>query len=225
MCIRDRYQRRVHGDNLKDSKIMQGRQELAIRKPAPVFDGVAYFKGEFKNINLTQYAGKYVVLFFYPLDFTFVCPTEIIQFATKAAEFRANNCEVIGCSIDSHFSHMEYCKKSRADGGLGDIDIPLLADVTKSIGLAYNTIIPEEGIAFRSTYIIDGKGILRHISMNDTPVGRNVDEVLRLVQAFQYTDEYGEVCPASWRKGDKTMKTDHNDTKTKTYFQEVHAKQ
>jgi alkyl hydroperoxide reductase subunit AhpC len=145
--------------------------------------------------------GKYVVLFFYPLDFTFVCPTEIIQFSDRAKEFRDINCEIVGLSIDSQFTHMEYTKKDRKTGGLGKMDIPLVADVTKDIARRYGCLIDhgeDNGVAFRATYIIDGNGIVRHISISDLPVGRNVDETLRLVKAFQYTDEFGEVCPASW---------------------------
>jgi len=128
-----------------------------------------------------------VVLFFYPLDFTFVCPTEIVSFSDKAAEFRAIGCEVIGCSIDSQFVHMEYCKKDRKKGGLGKMDIPLVADVTKKIAKTYGCLIDhgdDNGVAFRGTYIIDKNGIVRHISISDLPVGRNVDETLRLVKAF-----------------------------------------
>eukprot|EP01017_Pseudomicrothorax_dubius_P044494 TRINITY_DN7526_c0_g1_i1.p1 TRINITY_DN7526_c0_g1~~TRINITY_DN7526_c0_g1_i1.p1 ORF type:complete len:161 (+),score=30.49 TRINITY_DN7526_c0_g1_i1:61-543(+) len=154
-----------------------------------------------------------------------VCPTEIIQFAQKAPAFRENGCEVVGCSIDSKYSHMTYNQKSRADGGLGNIDIPLLSDITQVIGRAYKVLVPGEGVSFRATFIIDKKGNLRHISMNDTPVGRNVDEVLRLVQAFQYTDEYGEVCPASWRKGQATLKPDAKAVENKQYWKEVHAAQ
>ncbi len=150
-----------------------------------------------------------MVLFFWPLDFTFVCPTEIVQFGDKAKEFRENNCEVIGASIDSHFTHMEYTKKDRKVGGLGKMDIPLVADVNKEIARKYGCLIEDgedAGVTFRATYIIDDKGILRHISINDLPVGRNVEETLRLVKAFQYTDKYGEVCPASWTPGAATMK-------------------
>lgn len=138
----------------------------------------------FARYFLTIVLGKYVVLFFYPLDFTFVCPTEIVQFSDKAAEFRAAGCEVIGVSIDSQFSHMEYTKKDRKKGGLGKMDIPLVADVTKSIAKAYGCLIDhgdDNGVAFRATYIIDKNGVVRHISINDLPVGRNIDEVLRLV--------------------------------------------
>jgi alkyl hydroperoxide reductase subunit AhpC len=130
-------------------------------------------------------------LFFYPLDFTFVCPTEIIAFNNKAKEFRESGCELLACSIDSKFSHMEYTLKSRKEGGLGPMDIPLIADVKKDISRAYGVLCEEEGIAFRGTYIIDGKGIVRHSSINDLPVGRNPEEYLRLVRAFQYVDTHG----------------------------------
>ena len=187
-----------------------------VRKCAPGFSATAWFNG-FKNINLSEYKGKYVVLFFYPLDFTFVCPTEIIQYSDKAKDFREAGAEVIGVSIDSQFSHMEYTKKDRKTGGLGKLDIPLVADVTKSIARSYGCLIEDggdAGVAFRATYIIDDKQIVRHISISDLPVGRNVEETLRLVKAFKYTDEFGEVCPASWRPGSKTMVDDHSSTKT-----------
>lgn len=158
----------------------------SIRKPAPDFIADVYYNG-MKKIRLSDYKGKYVVLFFYPLDFTFVCPTEIVQFSDRAQEFRGINCEIIGASIDSQFSHMEYTKKDRKKGGLGKMDIPLIADVTKKISKIYGCLIDhgdDEGVAYRATYIIDTKGILRHISISDLPVGRNVEEVLRLVKAF-----------------------------------------
>jgi alkyl hydroperoxide reductase subunit AhpC len=171
--------------------------------------------------------GKYVVLFFYPLDFTFVCPTEIVQFSDKAKEFREAGCEVIGCSIDSQFTHMEYTKKDRKKGGLGKLDIPLIADVSKDIARRYGCLIDEgedNGVAFRATYIIDKNQVIRHISINDLPVGRNVDEVLRLVKGYQYTDEFGEVCPASWQPGAKTMVADPTSEKTAQYWETEHGR-
>ena len=197
-----------------------------IRKLAPNFEAAAWFNG-FKKVKLSDYKGKYVVLFFYPLDFTFVCPTEIVQFSDRAHEFRATNCEVIGASIDSQFSHMEYTKKDRKKGGLGKMDIPLIADVNKNIAKAYGCLVnggDDSGVAYRATYIIDTKGILRHMSISDLPVGRNVEEVLRLVKAFQYTDEFGEVCPASWTPGAKTMVTNVDSEKTQQYWETEHGK-
>ncbi|KAM3147696.1 Peroxiredoxin-2 [Paramecium bursaria] len=208
---------------LRKAKILINQMStLQIRKPAPHFVATAYYKG-FKKVSLDQYAGKYVVLFFYPLDFTFVCPTEITAFSDRAEEFRKINTEVIGVSIDSQFSHMKYCKTSREQGGLGDMNIPLLADVSKKISKDYGVLIedptdPDNGVAFRGTFIIDTKGILRQYSVNDLPVGRSVDEVLRLVQAFQYVDEHGEVCPAQWQPGKPTMVTDHDSEKLNQFW-------
>ncbi|KAF1314619.1 Peroxiredoxin-2, partial [Globisporangium splendens] len=182
-----------------------------IRRPAPAFTADAVVNGEFKKVSLSDYKGKYVVLFFYPLDFTFVCPTEIIAFSEKAEEFRKIGCEVLGCSTDSKFSHLAWINTPRKKGGLGEMDIPLIADYNKDIARAYDVLVEdgdEVGASFRGAFIIDGNGILRQITVNDLPVGRNVDEMLRLVEAFQYTDEHGEVCPAGWKKGKATMKAD-----------------
>ena len=155
-----------------------------ITAPAPTFSGMAWTDGTFKQISLSDYAGKYVVLFFYPLDFTFVCPTEICAFNDSAAHFKDVNCELIACSVDSHFTHMEYTKKPRAEGGLGEMSIPMLSDLTKKISEDYGVLTPDNAIAFRGTFIIDKSGILRHSSINDLPVGRNPEETLRLVKAF-----------------------------------------
>jgi len=189
----------------------------SIGKPAPDFRGNAVVNGDFKEISLEDYEGKYIVLFFYPLDFTFVCPTEIIAFSERAEEFRAIGCEVIGCSTDSHFSHLAWINTDRKQGGLGPMDIPLLADKNLEISKAYGVLKEEDGIAFRGLFIIDGKQNLRQVTINDLPVGRDVDETLRLVQAFQFTDEHGEVCPAGWKPGSKTMKADPKGSKE--YFE------
>lgn len=161
------------------------------------------------ELKLADFKGKYLVLFFYPQDFTFVCPTEIIAFSTRVEEFKKIGCEVVGVSTDSFNCHRAWMRTPRTDGGLGDIDIPLLADPTHAISKAYQVYKEEDGVAFRGLFIIDGKGILRQITVNDLPVGRDVDETLRLVQGFQFTDEHGEVCPANWRPGKKTMKPNH----------------
>jgi peroxiredoxin (alkyl hydroperoxide reductase subunit C) len=176
-----------------------------ISKAAPYFEGTAVINGEFKQINLTQFAGKYVVFFFYPLDFTFVCPTEIIAFSDRVNEFKSINTEVIGCSVDSPFTHLAWIKTSRKQGGLGPLNIPLLSDLTHSISKDYGVFLDDLGHSLRGLFIIDPKGILRQITMNDLPVGRSVDETLRLVQAFQYTDKHGEVCPANWKPGSPTI--------------------
>lgn len=177
---------------------------------APQFKGTAVVDGQFKEISLADYKGKYVVFFFYPLDFTFVCPTEIIAFGDRAKEFREIGCEVIACSTDSHFSHLHWVNTPRNKGGLGEMDIPLLADKNLEIARSYGVLKEDDGVAFRGLFIIDGHQKLRQITVNDLPVGRDVDETLRLVQAFQFTDKHGEVCPAGWRPGKKTMKPDQN---------------
>lgn len=159
---------------------------FGIRKPAPDFEAIAWYNG-FKKVKLSDYKGKYLVLFFYPLDFTFVCPTEIVQFSDRANEFRDIGCEIVGCSVDSQFTHMEYTKKDRKKGGLGKMDIPILADVTKDIAKAYRCLCDvgeDVGVAYRATYIIDKNQVLRHYTISDLPVGRSIDEVLRLVKAF-----------------------------------------
>ncbi|XP_070148793.1 peroxiredoxin 2 [Polyergus mexicanus] len=179
-----------------------------IQKPAPPFSSTAVVKGQFKDISLSDYKGKYVVLFFYPLDFTFVCPTEIIAFSDRVKEFNDINCEVIAASTDSHFSHLAWVNTPRKQGGLGEMNIPLLADKSSKIARDYGVLDEDTGIPFRGLFIIDDKQILRQITVNDLPVGRSVDETLRLVQAFQYTDKYGEVCPAGWKPGKKAMKPD-----------------
>uniref|UniRef100_A0A0K8TUD5 thioredoxin-dependent peroxiredoxin n=1 Tax=Tabanus bromius TaxID=304241 RepID=A0A0K8TUD5_TABBR len=192
---------------------------LKIQKPAPQFSGEAVVKGQFKQISLSDYKGKYVVLFFYPLDFTFVCPTEIITFSDRAAEFRKIGCELIAASTDSHFTHLAWTNTPRKQGGLGELDIPLLADKSMKIARDYHILDEETGVPFRGLFIIDKEQNLRQITVNDLPVGRNVDETLRLVQAFQFTDTHGEVCPANWKPGDKTMVADPN--KSKEYFSSV----
>lgn len=191
--------------------------EAKIGKPAPDFKVQSVVDGAFKEVSLSDYKGKYVVLFFYPLDFTFVCPTEIISFSDRAEEFRAIGCELIAASTDSEFSHLAWINTPRKQGGLGKMNIPILADKTKDISIRYGVLKEDEGIAFRGLFIIDGKGILRQITVNDLPVGRSVDETLRLVQAFQFTDQHGEVCPANWKPGKKTMKAEV--TGSKEYFE------
>jgi len=180
---------------------------------APEFKGKAAMrKGsniEEINISLSDYKGKYVVFFFYPEDFTFVCPTEIIAFSNRVEEFKKIGCEVIACSTDTYNCHRAWMKTPRTEGGLGDIDIPLLADPTHQIAKAYQVLKADDGVAFRGLFIIDDKGILRQMTINDLPVGRDVDEALRLVQGFQFTDKHGEVCPANWKPGKKTMKPNH----------------
>ncbi|XP_058863047.1 peroxiredoxin-1 [Acipenser ruthenus] len=187
-----------------------------IGKPAPHFEATAVVDGQFKDIKLSDYRGKYVVFFFYPLDFTFVCPTEITAFSDRVSDFKKINCEVIAASTDSQFSHLAWINTPRKQGGLGSMKIPLLADLSQSISRDYGVLKEDEGIAYRGLFVIDDKGILRQITVNDLPVGRSVDETLRLVQAFQFTDQHGEVCPAGWKPGSDTIVPDVD--KSKEYF-------
>lgn len=173
---------------------------------APNFSGMAVVNGQFKQISLEDFAGKYLVLFFYPLDFTFVCPTEVIAFNDRANEFKQLNAELVAVSVDSHFSHLAWVNTPRKNGGLGmETKIPILSDLKKSVAKAYGCLTQNEDIALRALYIIDTKGIVRQITINDLPVGRSVDEVLRLIKAFQFADEHGEVCPANWQPKSKTI--------------------
>ncbi|KAL7074836.1 hypothetical protein ACQ4LE_005599 [Meloidogyne hapla] len=190
--------------------------QAKIGKLAPEFTTDAVVDSDFKTVSLSDYKGKYVVLFFYPLDFTFVCPTEIIAFSERSGDFNKINVQLLACSTDSKFSHFEWINKPRKEGGLGEMKIPVLADRNMKIARDYGVLKEDEGIAYRGLFIIDPKGILRQITINDLPVGRSVDETLRLVQAFQYTDKHGEVCPANWKPGSDTIKPDPN--KSKEYF-------
>ncbi|XP_077283936.1 peroxiredoxin-2-like [Arctopsyche grandis] len=194
-----------------------------VQLPAPNFKGPAVINGDFKDIALKDYLGKYVVLVFYPLDFTFVCPTELVAFSDKAEDFKKIGCEVIGVSTDSKFSHLAWTQTSRKDGGVGKLNIPLLADFTKEISKAYDVLIEGEGIALRGLFIIDKDGILRQMTVNDLPVGRSVDETLRLVKAFQFADKHGEVCPANWHpeKNSATIKPD--PAGSKDYFKKANS--
>ncbi|MFG1494238.1 peroxiredoxin [Halobacteriovorax sp. GFR7] len=179
-----------------------------VSKAAPEFKGNAVVNGEIKEISLSDFKGKWKVLFFYPLDFTFVCPTEITAFSDKIQLFKDLNCEVIACSVDSAFSHLAWTKQSRNEGGLGDINFPILEDLTKEVSKSYGALMPSGDVAFRATYIIDDNNIVQHVSINNLSVGRNVEEVARLVDGYQFTAKHGEVCPAGWTKGADTMKPD-----------------
>lgn len=205
-----------------------GNNKAIIRQKAPTFSGMAYWNGEFKKIALEDFRGKWVVLFFYPLDNTFVCPTEIVAFNDNHLKFDEVNAQLISCSIDSHFSHKEWANKPRNQGGLNPMNIPMLADISQTISARYGVRINDEldqmqGVSLRGTFIIDPSGTLRHISVNDLPVGRNPDEVLRLLKAFQYADKHGEVCPASWTEGKKTIHV-KDPEKVKEFWKEEHAK-
>jgi peroxiredoxin 2/4 len=194
---------------------------LRVGQAAPDFTATAVVDQEFKTIKLSDYRGKkYVVLFFYPLDFTFVCPTEITAFSDRYSEFKQLDTEVLGVSVDSQFSHLAWIQTDRKSGGLGDLNYPLVADIQKTISTAYNVLIPEEGVALRGLFIIDKEGVVLHSTINSLAVGRSVDETLRTLQAFQYTQTHpDEVCPAGWTPGAKTMSPD--PVKSKEFFAAV----
>lgn len=177
-----------------------------VTNEAPDFSAQAVMPdNSFGELTLSSYRGKYVVLFFYPLDFTFVCPSEIIAFDKALDQFKEKNCEVLGVSVDSHFSHLAWKNTPREQGGIGNIQFPLVADITKSIARDYGVLF-DDSIALRGLFLIDKEGIVRHALVNDLPLGRNVDEALRILHALQFTEEHGEVCPANWREGEDSMK-------------------
>lgn len=176
-------------------------------KQAPDFTATAVmgdnsFKTDFK---LSDYRGQYVVLFFYPLDFTFVCPSEIIAFDHRLEEFEKRNVQVIGVSIDSHFSHLAWKNTAINDGGIGQVRYPLVSDISKQLINDYD-VSTGPGIALRGSFLIDKEGVVQHQVVNTGPLGRNIDEMLRMVDALQFTEEHGEVCPAGWNKGDEGMR-------------------
>jgi peroxiredoxin 2/4 len=157
-----------------------------------------------ENFTLSSFRGKYVVLFFYPLDFTFVCPSEIIAFDKALDSFKEKNCEVIGVSVDSHFTHWAWKNTPVNEGGIGNIKYPLVADLNKTIANQYGVLLPD-GIALRGLFLIDKEGIIRHAVVNDLPLGRNVGEALRMVDALQFHEKHGDVCPANWKEGEDAM--------------------
>ncbi len=181
--------------------VLVGRQAPDFTAPAVLGDGSIVdeytFSGATKN--------KYAVIFFYPLDFTFVCPSELIAFDHRLDEFKKRKVEVIGISIDSHFTHNAWRNTPVNEGGIGQVGYTLVADMTHGICKAYDVETPDGAVAFRGSFLIDKEGMVRHQVVNDLPLGRNVDEMLRMVDALQFTEEHGEVCPAGWQEGDKGM--------------------
>tara|TARA_R110002126_G_scaffold1051_1_gene6409 strand:- start:30155 stop:30772 length:618 start_codon:yes stop_codon:yes gene_type:complete len=187
---------------------MENNMSILVTKQAPDFTAPAVLgSGEIvNNFNLKEHLnGKYGVVFFYPLDFTFVCPSELIALDHRLAEFSSRNTEVVTVSIDSHFTHNAYRKTSVNDGGIGEVKFTMVADMNHAICQAYGVEHPEAGVALRGAFIIDNHGVVRAQLVNDLPIGRNVDELLRLIDAVQFTEEHGEVCPAGWKKGDTGM--------------------
>ena len=180
---------------------------VLVNKPAPEFTAeAALADGSFGKISLSEFKGKkYVVLFFYPFDFTFVCPTEIIAFDHRIEEFEKRNVQVLGCSIDSKFSHWAWRNTKVKDGGIGEVRYPLLADITKDIARDYDVLI-DNAKALRASFLIDKNGIVQHQVVNNLSLGRNIDEMLRTIDALQFTEEHGEVCPAGWQQGKPGMK-------------------
>lgn len=193
---------------------------LRVGQAAPDFTATAVVDQEFKTIKLSDYRGKYVVLFFYPLDFTFVCPTEITAFSDRHEEFEKIGAEVLGVSVDSEFSHLAWIQTDRTKGGVGDLKYPLVSDIKKEISTAYNVLDPDAGVALRGLFIIDKEGVIQHSTINNLSVGRSVEETLRTLKAFQYVQSHpDEVCPAGWQEGDKTMVPD--PVKSKVFFASV----
>lgn len=179
---------------------------VLVGKTAPDFSANAVKQNEFiDNFKLSDYKGKYIVLFFYPLDFTFVCPTELHAFNDKLQEFKARGVELVGVSVDSHYSHYAWLNTPKSKGGIEGVQYPIVADITKEISASYDVLVEGAGIAYRGLFLIDTDFVVRHQVVNDLPLGRSVDEALRMVDALQYFKDHGEVCPANWHKGEKAM--------------------
>lgn len=189
-----------------------------VGKKIPDFNATAVVNGDKieKNFSLGNFKGSYILLFFYPLDFTFVCPTELHAFQEKLPEFEKRKCQVVGSSIDSAYCHLAWLKASIKSGGIEGVKYPLLADTTKEIARSFGVLKEEEGIAYRGLFLIDKNGVVRHELINDFPLGRSVDEALRMLDALIFFEENGEVCPANWHKGEKSMKP--NGEGLKAYF-------
>ncbi len=183
-----------------------------VTKNAPAFTADAVLGQQFKQISLEQYKGRWVVLFFYPLDFTFVCPTEITAFSDHLDQFEKLNATVLGVSVDSKFSHLAWINTSRVQGGLGEIRFPLLSDLKKEISQSYGVLL-DAGVALRGLFIIDPEGKVAYEVVHDLNVGRSVDETIRVLEAIQTARETGETCPANWKPGQKTLKASSEDIK------------
>lgn len=190
-----------------------------VGQKAPDFEADAVVKGEFKKIKLSDFKGKWVVLFFYPLDFTFVCPTEILAFQDYIGEFKRRNAEVLTISVDSKFTHLAWLNTPRKEGGIEGVEYPIISDIKKEISKAYGVYSEENGVALRGLFIIDDEGVVQHQTVNNFAVGRSVPETLRLLEAFQYVKKTGEVCPANWEEGKSTIKPDVKESKK--YFEKV----
>ena len=180
---------------------------LMIGKAAPHFKARAVINGEIvQDFSLASFLGNYVVFFFYPLNFTFVCPTELHAFQDKLQKFRDREAQVVGCSVDSVYSHFAWLNTPRSKGGIQGVQYPLVSDIRKTISADYQVLKEDEGIAYRGLFILDKQGFIRHQLINDLPLGRSVNEALRIVDALIHFENFGEVCPADWEVGEKTMK-------------------
>nr|YP_010198631.1 2-Cys peroxiredoxin [Gracilaria pacifica]UAD87047.1 2-Cys peroxiredoxin [Gracilaria pacifica] len=192
---------------------------VRVGQQAPNFSATAVYDQEFKKITLSDYLGKYVILLFYPLDFTFVCPTEITAFSDAYKDIEALNAEILGISVDSEYSHLAWLQMERDIGGLGNLNYPLVSDLTKGISASYN-VLTEEGKALRGLFIIDEQGIIQYSLVNNLDFGRSVSETLRILKAIQYVQSHpDEVCPADWQPGQATII--NNPQKSKDYFQSI----
>ena len=188
---------------------------MIVSNPAPHFTADAAVGGQIKKLSLSDYKGKWVVLLFYPLDFTFVCPTELVAFSDAAADFAKVNTQLLGVSVDSVYSHLAWDAQPRNKGGLGGLTYPLIEDLNKDIARSYDVLM-DDGKALRGAFIIDDHGVVQAALINNLDVGRSVDEALRLVQAYQHAATTGSVCPANWKPGAKDMQADPE--KSKAYF-------
>nr|QCI08723.1 2-Cys peroxiredoxin [Sphondylothamnion multifidum] len=199
--------------------MISSKDYIGVGCSAPDFSAIAVYEQEFKKIKLSDYLGKYVILLFYPLDFTFVCPTEIIAFSDLYNKFQALNTEILAISVDSEYCHLAWSQMDRESGGIGDLTYPLVSDLNKKISESYN-ILTEEGKSLRGLFIVDREGIIQHFLVNNLDVGRSVDETLRILQAIQYVQNNpDEVCPANWHPGSPTIVTKPN--KSKEYFRSI----
>jgi alkyl hydroperoxide reductase subunit AhpC len=186
---------------------------VLVTQEAPDFKAQAVMpNGEFREVSLQDYRGKYVLLFFWPLDFTFVCPTEIIAFSDRASDFEAIDTQILGVSVDSHFTHLAWTNVPRSEGGIGKTAYPLISDMNKQISRDYDVLL-DGGVALRGLFLIDKEGTVRHQVVNDLPLGRSVTEALRMVKALQYFEKNGEVCPANWEEGSRTIKPGVDESK------------
>jgi len=182
---------------------------VLVGKKAPDFCATAVKQGQFiENFKLSDHKGRYVLLFFYPLDFTFVCPTELHAFSERVKDFKERNVDLIAVSVDSHYSHFAWLGTPKKAGGIEGVEYPIVSDINKTISADYDVLVEGAGIAYRGLFLIDRDQTVRHQLVNDLPLGRSVDEALRMVDALQYYEKHGEVCPANWHKGDKSMKAD-----------------